>query len=370
MKIRTLPLAAALGLGLMTIAQAETTEEKLQRLEAELNTLADAVDNNSGNSSAISRTKIGGYGELHYNNIDGKDAVIDLHRFVLFVNHDFNEKMRFFSEFEIEHALSGDGQSGEVEVEQAYVEMDINNKHSAKAGLFLVSVGLINETHEPPVFYGVERNPLEKDIIPATWWEAGLGLNGELGEKGFSYDVALTSGLAVTPSATGISIRSGRQKVSKAKAENLAFTGRLKYTGIPGLELASTVQVQDDITQTKGDDVGGAVLTEIHAALKKGKVGAIAQYAQWDIDVTDVALKQFEKQDGYLLEGSYKFTPKIGAFVRQVGWSNEEGKDKEQQNFGINYWPHENIVFKADIQKQNDDAGNGDGWNLGIGYQF
>ena len=37
------------------------------------------------------------------------------------------------------------------------------------------------------------------------------------------------------------SIRSGRQKVSKAKANDLAATARLKYTGIPGLELAVTV---------------------------------------------------------------------------------------------------------------------------------
>lgn len=38
-------------------------------------------------------------------------------------------------------------------------------------------VGIINETHEPPAFYGVERNPVEKDILPATWWEAGLAMN-------------------------------------------------------------------------------------------------------------------------------------------------------------------------------------------------
>lgn len=370
MNIKLLPLisAVALGLSLAPIAHAETTAQKLKRLEAELNTLADAVDNKSGGSGALSRTKVGGYGELHYNNIDGKDAAIDFHRFVLFVSHDFNDRMRFFSEFEIEHALSGNGKPGEVEIEQAYVEMDINNNLSAKAGLFLVPVGLINETHEPPVFYGVERNPLEKNIIPATWWEAGLGLSGKLGNRGLSYDAAFTSGLEVDP--TSVNMRKGRQKVAKATAENFAFTGRLKYTGIPGLELAGTVQIQDDITQAKGDDVGGAVLTEVHAALKKGKFGAIAQYAQWDIDITNAALKNKEKQDGYLLEGSYKFTPKIGAFARQVGWSNEAGKDKEQQNFGINYWPHEDIVFKADIQQQNDDAGNGDGFNLGVGYQF
>ncbi len=371
MNVKSLPLVAAvaLGLGLAPLANAETTDQKLKRLEAELNTLANAVDNQSSSSSnASSRTKLGGYGELHYNNIDGKDAAIDFHRFVLFVGHDFNDKIRMFSEFEVEHALSGNGKPGEVEVEQAYVEMDINSKLSAKTGLFLVPVGLLNETHEPPVFYGVERNPLEKNIIPATWWEAGVGVTGKLGDRGLSYDAAITSGLEVDPSS--VNIRKGRQKVAKATAENLAYTGRLKYTGIAGLELAGTVQIQDDITQAKGDDVGSATLTEVHAALKKGKFGGIVQYANWDINITNAALKNKEKQDGYLLEGSYKIIPKVGVFARQVGWSNEVGKDKEQQNFGVNFWPHEDVVIKADIQSQNDEAGDGDGWNLGVGYQF
>lgn len=362
----------ALALGLSPIANAETTEQKINRLEAELNALADAVEKQDSASTSASsfmdRTKIGGYGELHYNNLDGKDDQIDLHRFVLFIGHEFNDRTRFFSEFEIEHGVAGESKVGEVEVEQAYVEMDINKNHSAKAGVFLIPVGILNETHEPPTFYGVERNPLEKNIIPATWWEAGAGLSGRLGSGGFSYDAAVTSGLEVD--AGSVNIRGGRQKAGKATAENLAFTGRLKYTGVPGLELAGTVHVQDDITQQGNDGVDGAVLTEVHAVLNKGKFGAIAQYAAWDVDISTAALKNKETQDGFLLEGSYKLTPKLGVFARHVEWSNTDGVDKEQQNFGVNYWPHENVVLKADIQQQNDEAGSADGFNLGVGYQF
>ena len=127
-------------------------------------------------SKANSKTVIGGYGELHYNNIEDTES-IDFHRFVLFFGHEFTESIRFFSEFELEHALSGDGKPGEVELEQAYIEMDLTESTTLKTGLFLVPVGIINETHEPPTFYGVERNPVEKNIIPATWWEAGAGFN-------------------------------------------------------------------------------------------------------------------------------------------------------------------------------------------------
>ena len=39
-----------------------------------------------------------------------------------------------------------------------------------KYGVFLIPVGILNETHEPPTFYGVERS-VEKNIIPTTWWK-------------------------------------------------------------------------------------------------------------------------------------------------------------------------------------------------------
>jgi hypothetical protein len=38
-------------------------------------------------------------------------------------------------------------------------------------------------------------------------------------------------------------------------------------------------------------------------------------------------------------------------------------------NIGVNFWPHEDVVIKADIQQQ-DGIINDDGFNLGVGYQF
>ena len=81
------------------------------------------------------KTTIGGYGELHYNNLrndgpKGNKDEIDFHRFVLFINHEFNDKMRFVSELELEHSLAGDGAPGEVELEQAYIQYDLTQKTS------------------------------------------------------------------------------------------------------------------------------------------------------------------------------------------------------------------------------------------------
>ncbi len=381
-------LISAIALGLSQTASA-VTDEEFQILQEQFNQLADQVEDNSKNSS--SDTTIGGYGELHYNNISNSDnseetKKLDLHRFVLFVNHEFNDEIRFFSEFEIEHAFSGggtastfedpmdpatfeqgkDGKPGEVEVEQAYIQFDLNDNTQANVGIFLIPVGIMNETHEPPTFYGVERNPVEKNIIPATWWEGGAMLSGHY-DSGFSYDLALTSGLD-----GGTSIRGGRQKVSNANASNLAVTGRIKYTGISGLELAGTVQVQDDMTQDTSDDIDGATMIETHARWNIADFTLTGLYATWDIDGAGASVAGKDTQDGGYVEASYKVTPKWGVFVRQNEWDNGGTVDtsKSQTDFGFNYWPHEDVVLKADVQTQNTVAGDLDGFNLGVGYQF
>ena len=152
-----------------TVASVEANEK------AEI--LAENID--SQPVMAEPATKLGGYGELHVNMLEnqltGEESnILDLHRFVLFLQHDFTDRLRFNAELEIEHALSGGDAPGEVELEQAYIEYDWAQRHSLKAGVFLVPVGILNETHEPPTFYGVERNPVEKNIIPTTWGEGGL----------------------------------------------------------------------------------------------------------------------------------------------------------------------------------------------------
>jgi len=326
------------------------------------------------------KTTIGGYGELHYNNLSGKGGAddkdaIDFHRFVLFFGHEFNDDIRFFSELELEHSIAGDGKNGEVELEQAYIDFDLNDQHTARAGLFLLPVGIINETHEPPTFYGTERNPVEKNIIPATWWAAGAGSQGELG-AGFSYAAYIHSGLNVDG---GFKIRSGRQKVSKAKANDLAATARLKYTGIAGLELSVSAQHQQDMGQGLVTGLESGNLIETHAIWSTGPFTLKALYAAWDIDGSAVKAAGADKQRGFYLEPSYRISEQFGVFARFNQWDNKAGSnsgaatdsEKEQWDIGVNYWPHEDVVIKADYQYQSNDNGEEqNGLNIGLGYQF
>lgn len=367
------------GLKLQVDSNEKLAKEATETAEA----VADATEEATKAATiAANRTTIGGYGELHYNNLDDQNGSkdkdeIDFHHFVLFFGHEFNDNLRFFSELELEHSIAGDGKAGEIELEQAYIEYDINQQHRVKGGLFLTPVGIINETHEPDTFYGTERNPVEKNIIPVTWWAAGAMFSGEIAE-GFSYDVAVTSGLDVSNKGakTSYKIRDGRQKVAKAIAEDFAYTARLKWTGVPGLELAATVQYQEDMTQSQDTTAGSGTLFETHAVFQRGGFGLRALYAAWDLDGSGSKASGYDEQTGWYVEPSYRFGEHFGIFARYNEWDNQAGSstdtEYEQIDIGVNWWPHSNVVVKLDYQDQDAPKGKTelDGINVGLGYQF
>ncbi len=374
------------------LAEAPSAEEmwdKIQELEEKVETTGDMIEESgSGGGDGV---LWGGYGELHYN--AGDRQQIDVHRFVLFTEYEFNDKLRFQSEFELEHALAGDGQPGEVELEQAFIEWQNSPTNALYAGVALVPVGMLNETHEPPTFFGVERDRIHVEIIPTTWWEAGVGSRGELSE-GLGYDLFLHSGLEVpVTGGSAFRIRSGRQKVAEAVANQPAITGRLRYNGMPGLNLTAAVQYQHDITQgqaepnTDTDFDTSAYLYNLTADYRKGPIGFKAMYARWDMDggTTGVGAASFgrDEQWGYLLEPSYRFAVPgvdgdgtLGVFARYYAFDSTAGDTtaSEEDGFtvGFNYWIHPNVVLKADYDEITIEGSTADDdrLNLGIGWQF
>lgn len=363
-------------------SQLNKTDEKVEATGAaieQVNTASSTSGHHGGTGASwAERTQVGGYGELHYNNLEGKGGAsdkdqMDFHRFVLFFGHQFNDRIRFFSELEVEHSIAGEGKTGEVELEQAYIEFDLNDQHRAKAGMFLLPVGILNETHEPNTFYGVERNPVENAIIPATWWAGGGALSGELG-NGFSYDLAVHEGLN-TSSGSNYAPRSGRQKTGNAQAKDLAYTTRLKWTGMPGVEIGGSIQHQSDITQSLDTSAGSANLYELHTVINKGPFGLRALYAMWDLDGAGPAAVGADEQFGWYIEPSFKLNDQWGVFARYNVWDNQAGNssatEKQQTDIGVNFWPHPDVVLKADYQRQDNDNGSDqNGFNLGVGYQF
>ena len=398
---KRLSLAIALAL-LAGNAAAATIEEKIELLQQEIESLKDQVeskqagDKAGGAQNLMQNTSVGGYGELHYNNFQGdakaKDE-IDFHRFVLFFGHRFNDWISFKSELELEH--SNTENEGAVELEQAYLDFNFSDKLNAKAGIFLMPLGFINETHEPPTFYGVERNFIETRIIPSTWWEAGAALYGEVA-PGWKYQAGLTSsldGTKFTDFATK-GIREGRRNVSEAPAENIAFAGRLDYTGQPGLtagvSLFTGKTAQDDARLNGAD--ARLTLWDAHVRYNKDKFDLRALYAQGhlsdaaELNAAGLGLQTAERFYGYYIEAEYHIWQQgdqdFAPFIRFEKWDTQAtlptgtlrgvGSKNHVMTAGANYWPHPRVVFKADYQKFDEDDGDkGDKrFNLGLGYMF
>ncbi len=369
-------------------AEIDSLRTQLEQADGKIEATANAVEQSS--MGQTSRTHIGGYGEHHLtlNSSDdkgaGKPDQIDAHRFVLFIGHRYNDRVKFFSELEVEHGFfSKDKGAGEIELEQAYIDWNFSGEQNLRLGQFLVPTGIINETHEPDTFYGVERNLVEKNIIPATWWETGIALYGEVA-PGLSYDAAVHSGLNIDIEDEKYKIRDGRQKSAKAVAEDPAVTARIKYTAISGLELALAVQYQNDVTQgarsPSGTNMGEkeaakALLKELHARYQIEELTLTALWAHWEIDGDTFEANNADEQEGLYLEASYKVMPQLGVFARHSRWDNQAGggdTEMKQNDIGVNYWLAENVVIKADYSDQNHYTKNKqqDAVNLGIGWSF
>lgn len=347
----------------------------------------------------LENVSIGGYGEVHYNNLDARESdrdvkEFDLHRFVLFFGYQFTDNLRFYSELEIEHGgveADGDPLDGEVEVEQAFIEWDFAENTSALGGVFLIPTGIINETHEPDTFYGVERNAVENVIIPATWWEVGAMVTHRF-DNGIKLEAAAHSGLEIAVfdddgDPTGEArVRGGRQKASNADASHIAYTGSVTYTGIQGMEVGASLQLQDDVTQNGGDGLDDGLLWTGHIAYERGMYGLRALYAQWDFDgdcnggtsatCIEIEDTDFDKQQGWYIEPSIKPLDKLGFFARYEDVEGGRSRDEfDQWTIGFNYWLHEHVVLKADYQDRDQDNDSDrdrdrDGYNLGIGWSF
>ena len=398
--MKKLVLAALLAMTPVTFAETlEHVEEEvhlametIQQLKAELNELKDAVkmqgEIQEASVSSIAKTAkkfeklhIGGYGELHYNDTEtddnSKSKKVDAHRFVLYFGYDFTDKVRFRSEFELEHAIAGEGQTGEIELEQMYVEVDMNDQTSIQTGVILVPVGIMNENHEPPTFYGVERNEVEKYLLPSTWWAAGVKVNHRL-SNGLTLEAMVGEGL--NGDTTGY-IRGGRQKSGNATANDLAYTVRATYTGLPGLKASLFMNHQSDFTQDSSDNIDKLDIYGASAIYNFGdgfEVRALHVQAEFDgkDESSSFFTDGFDEHQGTFLEISKRFG-NLGIFVNNSIVSGEKiSRQYTVQQAGFSYWIQgTDAVIKANYfekdyssdTKSDDDT---DGFHLGMGYEF
>lgn len=184
------------------------------------------------------KISIGGYAQIDYNQPFNdsifKNGIMDVHRMVLLFGYNFNSRVSFISEIEMEHV-------SELYVEQAFLNYKINNFINFRGGLMLIPMGIINEYHEPSTFNGVERPNLDSKIVPTTWREIGAGFTGNLSSLKTQYQLYLINGFKSYDGAGLLrgsdGLRKGRQKGAESMFTHLNFSGKVDYYGINRLKL-------------------------------------------------------------------------------------------------------------------------------------
>jgi Phosphate-selective porin O and P len=252
-------------------------------------------------TSAFSNVRLWGYGELYYTrpSREPSKAQADLARAVFGIGYSFDAKTEFNSEFEVEHAVSSASDVGEFEVEQFYVDRQLSDAVTVRAGLFLMPFGLLNEHHEPTNFYGVQRNFVETLIIPSTWREGGFNLHGDT-PIGISWNAGLTTGFDLSkwdyapefPQYTtalnlensgSAPLQSTHQELALANAHDLSQYIAFGYYGVPGLTLGAAISTGKavNVPATLGSE--RVTLWETHARWTPAKFDLSALYAHGSI---------------------------------------------------------------------------------------
>ena len=242
-----------------------------------------------------------GYGEIYYSNPthDHSLATADLARAVFGIGYRFDDRTEFNSEYEVEHAVASAEDAGEFEVEQFYVDRQLNDEATLRAGLFLMPFGFINEHHEPTNFYGMQRNFVETLIIPSTWREGGFSFHGDF-DFGVAWSAGVTTGVNLGawdfapefPQYTSAlelanngpaPLQATHQELSLASARNLSQYVALNYFGLPGLDVGGAVFTgkAEPAPGTVGDS--RVTLWEGHARWTPGKFDLSALYAHGSI---------------------------------------------------------------------------------------
>lgn len=391
--------AACLGLGVQAAWAAEpSVDEKIEVLQREIDRLKTQVGEKRDGQTGTARdnnTAIGGYGEVIYNNFRDSERSdrADLRRFVLFFGHRFNERLRFSSELEIEHGFIEGGEGGEVAMEQAYLEYGLTPRTNVRAGLMLVPLGILNETHEPPTFFGVERNQIETVIIPSTWRELGVALQGEA-TPGLEYNVGISTSLdAGKFEEPEKGLRETRSAGGEGAANDLGLFAALNYRGIPGVLVGGGVftgnTAQNGASNAALSGVDARVtLWDVHARYAARGWDLQALYARGslgDADAISAATGEVAPKSlyGWYVQAAYHLWKSgdldLAPFARferyntqrsvAEGFSADPLNDERVSTVGVNFYVHPQVVLKADFQNFRADDTK-DRFNLGVGYMF
>ena len=328
-----------------------------------------------GDGSGAAQVTLGGYMDHEFENFENTDSTFDQHRWVINIGAEIGDRLRFYSEYEIEHGGPDAAGGGEAKVEQAWVDYLIHETFNVRGGALLVPFGRLNLYHDSNERDLTSRALVNRDIIPTTWTESGAGFHGVF-DSAFNnedlrieYETYVVNGL--DDGFTSTSLRGARGSLGSDNNNSKSWVGRVVVSPAIGHEVGFSGywgNYNDD-----GDAITGGAVDFLSTW---GPVELVGEYAYFDVDepaLTDVA-NVFE---GYHLQVNYHFWPAFlnetflkrdfdnptFTLVGRYGWARIEddsdidfGENEEDRwTLGINYRPVENWVLKFEYQWNHTD---------------
>ncbi|MBI2871009.1 MAG: hypothetical protein HYY14_04785 [Candidatus Omnitrophica bacterium] len=347
---------------------------------------------NIKNPAGFGNVTVGGYVDAEFENFENTNSTFDQARFVLNVAADLHERLRFYSEYEIEHGGPNAADAGEAKVEQAWIDYRIVDPVNVRAGIVLVPMGLFNLTHDSDIQDFTARPLVARRVIPSTWMEVGAGFNGDLAlgewmaqdgllqDLHMSYEFYAVNGLDEDISDTGLRNATGAIETDlnndKAGVARIAVSPFLGHTvGFSGYTGRHGTGEDDDI-------LGGALDWDLNF----GPLQLLGEWVAFDVDgfvdddnsSTTARVAAPDTLQGLLAQVNYHFWPD---FLNQTflgrnfenpmltaslsyGWvqneddgdSNTGDNEEDRYTFGLNYRPVESWALKVEYQL-NDQEG-------------
>lgn len=226
--------AITLLLSLNSYAQIKDTTKTNEPLNA-VNTIVYGANQNQN-------LTIGAYGQLEFTqqfaDTARHNALLDVHRLVMFMGYKFNKRTDFVTEIEFEHV-------NEAYVEQAFLNYSVTRWMDIRAGLILIPIGIINEYHEPTTFNGSLRPNIDNKIVPSTWREMGAGFIGRFENLSLKYQLYAVNGFNGYDGGGKFKgddgLRGGRQKGVKSYMTAPDLSAKVDYYGLKGLKLGAAL---------------------------------------------------------------------------------------------------------------------------------
>lgn len=352
---------------------------------------------------------------------------VDVPHVVVMMGYDFGRGWTMGMEIEFEHGgveaaveIEDDEagefekeieRGGEVALEQFWLQKSFGDFLNVRMGHIVVPVGETNNHHLPTEFFTVYRPEGEDTIIPCTWHETGISLWGLLGD--WRYELQLIPGLnSQLFNSTGWIHDASASPYEFRPANTLAGAFRIDNNSFKGLTLSLSGYAgnsfNNDIVKRNGSryaDLRGTVLVGAFGFRYRNRgfiargnfdygylsdaasIGAInmssdgstgspyshtlvgqgAMAAGMEAGYDIFSLLRQRKPSKFYVFGRYEY---YDSYIPAPATTDCQWSDKHRMAVGINWYPIEQIVIKAEYSHRffREQYNNEPSISIGIAY--